>query len=399
MALPKWQKALRWLDSLSALSQNGLDKRLLSSDLGSQEGNLRWLPVFIISAVVWSSPGNFIQTFLSVLWTWVLAQICDEGLLAEGSYLSVVAFARQWMTPLVAFVLGGFVTLSAARWSRTRSIYTFVCGKTREHLMVVAALFQKASYDCETLESTEMLQAYRDKFGRYAVLALELAIRRAQGKTDSMQTKSWLQKLSLVTNDEWDRMVPDERHSTVYAWLLTASHQASVDGFLSMHEAAEMHTSIKATLGAANEMIDSQKDIIPLPYARVVTILVKSYIAICSTEFGMTIANAKYSQQVRAAVPASYVLLSLVAVYLISSCMQALLDLNVLLHSPFADSLGASSQDVSVNQGLNQLRLELLGRPHDQSCIFNETDWEFVETQLPRDEEEGFNTAMCGRSF
>lgn len=400
MLVSKWRKALRWLDSLSGLPPNSLEKRLLGSDLGTQQNNLRWLPVFILSAVVWSSPGNFLQTFLSVLWTWILAQICDEGSLAEGSYFSVVAFARVWMTPLVAFVLGGFVTLSAARWSRTRSIYTFVCGKTREHLMVTAALVQKASHDCETTEATETLYAYRDIFGRYAVLAFELAIRRAQGKMDSMQTKSWLQKLSLVTNDEWDRMVPDERHSTVYAWLLTASHQATVDGVLSPHEATEMYTSIKATLGAANDMIESQKDIMLLPYARVVTCLVKLYIVVCSTEFGMTIASAKYSQQFRDTVPGSYVLLSLVAVYLISSCMQALLDLHVHLHSPFVDSLGNSSQDASVNLGLNQLRMELLGRAsQQQACIFNETDWEFVETQLPRDEEEGFNTGLCGRPF
>jgi hypothetical protein len=342
---------------------------------------------------MWSSPGNFMKAMMSVLWAWVLAQICEVN--QVGNYLSTVKFARTWMTSLVAFVLGGFVTLNVARWSRTRSTYSYLCGKTREHLMVASALVRTNRGDSEMEDGVDKAHAYRDKIGRYTVLALELTIRRAQGKMDSVQTKTWLQKLGLLSEDEWERMVVCDRHTTVYTWLLAVGHQAAAEGMFGQYEASDMSTSIKAALGAANELIDTHRNPMPLPYVQMVTVLVKSYMLICSTEFGMDMASATNLQTFQDGPPTSYIILSLMAVFLLSSCMQGLLDLHAHLHSPFMD-MGSSPQEVTVNQSLNQLRLELLGRSPG-SDFFYEADWEVVESPTghsPRDEEEGFGSAL-----
>jgi hypothetical protein len=245
--------------------------------------------------------------------------------------------------------------------------------------MVASALVGTAKRGSETDDVAEKAQFYREKIGRYTVLSLEMAIRRAQGKMDSIQTKAWLQKLGLLHEDEWDRMVVGDRHTSVYTWLLTVGHQAAADGTLGQHEASALSTSVKAALEAANELIDTQRNPMPIPYAHTISVLVKSYMIICSTEFGMNLANARNSQAFQDGAPTSYVILSLAAVYLISSCMQGLLDLHAHLYSPLLD-IGHSPQEVSINQSLNQLRLELLGRSTGNADPFHEPDWEVVES-------------------
>jgi len=355
-------------DVHNTVSCRGNTKRLAGYSPSGLQYRMGWFPGMLFNCTVWSLPGNMVQCVLAVLNAWFVSVMYKESS-GNNEYLTVITFGRTWVATLVAFVLGGFVIMNVKKWSRKRGMYGLLCGKTREQLITVAAFLQPTSSD---VAASELALAYRKQFGRYAVLALELAIQKARGKMDSEDTKNWLQRLELIVDDEWEKMVPGDRHTTVYFWLLSIAERARVEGLLSQAAAITVFDSVKAGRGSANDLMDLLPNAMPFAYAQMVTFLVKTHTLICSTEFGMKLADARHAPQFKDGVPIDFTILSLLVVFMINACMQGLLDLHTFLHNPFLDHVTGVPHEEIANAGINKLRVELMDqtfcRPRIRSC-------------------------------
>merc|ERR1719247_2474251 len=191
-------------------------------------------------------------------------------------------------------------------------------------------------------------------------MALELGTQKSRGVMDSKESQTWLQDCELLEGDEWSRMIPGDRHTTCYFWCLSIAHQALQEGVLrDGPEANELIESIKSGRGAANDLMDMLPNSMPYPYVQIVTFLVKSHVLLCSTEFGMMLANAKHEPVFKSGVPHSFVVLMLAIVWMVNTYMQSLVDLHIVLHNPFLnDLLGLSHERIAG--GISNLRKELM---------------------------------------
>lgn len=344
-------------DLQTTFSFRGHTWRLAGYSPSGLQYRMGWLPGMLFKCTVWSLPGNMVQAILAVANALLVSCMYREEK-GHTEYLKVISFGRTWMATLVAFVIGGFVIMNVSKWSRKRGTYGLLCGKTREQLISVAAFLQPGSGG-DAATSQRALN-YRRQFGRYTVLALELAMQKARGKMDVEGMKDWLQRLKLIEEDEWERMVPGDRHTTVYFWLLAIAERARADGLLSDQAAMSVFDSVKAARGAANDLMDLLPNSLPFAYAQMVTFLVKTHTLICSTEFGLKLADARHAEQFADGVPVGFTVLSLVVVFMINACMQGFLDLHSFLHNPFLDDVNGVPHEAIANGGINRLRVELM---------------------------------------
>jgi hypothetical protein len=69
------------------------------------------------------------------------------------------------------------------------------------------------------LSEDEHIAHARKMMLRWVVLGFELAVLKGRGLVDAEEGRQLLESLGLVVDDEWDAMVPGERHTTVWFWL------------------------------------------------------------------------------------------------------------------------------------------------------------------------------------
>jgi hypothetical protein len=169
---------------------------------------------------------------------------------------------------VTAFVLGGFVLQALGAWRERRTNYASLCGTSRNLLVQLAAAIPR-----------EEVQV-RAKLGRWVSLALELAVLKARGAMDSEAGRSHLTTNNLLTDDEWEAMVPGDRHTTVLCWILTTAHELQREGLLSDVGTRSISEAVGAMRGQANDLMSSLNRDLPFPYAFVVSFMLQLVILI-----------------------------------------------------------------------------------------------------------------------
>jgi hypothetical protein len=122
-----------------------------------------------------------------------------------------------------------------------------------------------------------------EKLCRWVKLVFELAVLDARGGNGSVEALDFLRYERLVENGEWEKMVPNDRHTTVILWILMELEKLKASGtvinneFVMIDQVCALRancTDIKSSLALDN----------PFPYVHLVGLLVKANIFIYSTK-------------------------------------------------------------------------------------------------------------------
>ena len=172
---------------------------------------------------------------------------------------------------LISFVLAGYVGLVVSTWLTRRRNYATCIGISRN----LTALFAVYIPD-------EIIDVRR-KLCRWVKLVFELAVLDARGGNGSVEALEFLRYERLVEIGEWEKMVPNDRHTTVILWILMELEKLKASGivinneFFLIDQVCALRancTDIKSSLALDN----------PFPYVHLVGLLVKANIFIYSTK-------------------------------------------------------------------------------------------------------------------
>ena len=91
---------------------------------------------------------------------------------------------------------------------------------TRSQVQIQASL----AWD-ESGETTKL----RETLSRWVLLAYELAVLKPRNAMDSDRARDHLKAVGLLEADEWEKMVPGDRHTTVFFWILAKCRQQATE--------------------------------------------------------------------------------------------------------------------------------------------------------------------------
>lgn len=182
---------------------------------------------------------------------------------------------------LIAFLLAGFVTRVLMMWDAKRKNYAALCGCTRELNVQIASFLP-------TTEDKHFIQGARRRLSRWTLLAYELAILKVRDQMDSQETKDYLLKEGLLSDDgEWDLLVPGDRHTTVYYWIQSHFVQLSNAGYIPQEYVLGLSQSVARTRAQANDLMSSVDRDLPFPYVHLCFVLVALNVFLFSTFKGV----------------------------------------------------------------------------------------------------------------
>ena len=175
-----------------------------------------------------------------------------------------MGLAKEEFRFLIAFLLAGFVADTVQKWGRRRTNYASLCGCTRNLLIQIASLVPLGNAD--DADGMPGGIATRRTLGRHVILAFELAVLKSRGHLDSEEGKIFLIAEGLVTEAEWEALIPGDRHTAVFFWIQLALRRLTDDGKLS-HDAFSQCCACAITdmRAQANDLMSSLDRDTPFP--------------------------------------------------------------------------------------------------------------------------------------
>ncbi|CAE7325931.1 bglB [Symbiodinium necroappetens] len=276
---------------------------------------------------------------------------CEAGNVQMCQLEETMKNAKVEFRFLVAFVLAGFVAMTVGTWHSRRTTYASLCGNVR-NLIVQLATFIPVD------KSNQQLMQERRKLGRWVILAFELALQKARGKMDALETREFLESSKTVLPAEWNAMVAGDRHTTVIAWIQQKCVALQKDGVLLAQALPKISEDISSLRGKANDLMGCLEQDKPYAYSSLVGLLVNINLLIMCTWKGVewsiwcrSFGDKLFEQ------PKFWLDLLVLVVWNMS--YRALYDLTTTLHNPF----GARPLDVyheTISKGLRSLAEQMM---------------------------------------
>jgi len=246
---------------------------------------------------------------------------------------------------LVAFVLAGFIAQQVNKWQTKRGLYGKLVGRSRDAVMKASCMLQ---VEPDNTELGSLVKDMRMTVGRHFSLAMEFAILKARGAMDDEAARTFLEGRGLLTMGEWDLLVPGDRHTTVYFWILCACRQARKRGIITDHEFTLIAESISNCRGVANDLLDLLPNGFPFAYTQLVNFITKAFILFIAINGGFTM-NARWRANPNPS--ASFWIGYAIMLWACHACFQGLLDLQYVLHNPFlGDIHGVPHENIVYGQ-------------------------------------------------
>lgn len=190
---------------------------------------------------------------------------------------ATMAEAKGEFRFLIAFLLSGYVSTTLVMWRTRRTNYAALCGNVRNLTIQLASFLPCNKGDEKIMETRRTL-------GRWVILAYELAMLKSRGAMDSEDAFRWLsQDMDLLAPNEWEAMVPGDRHSTVFCWIQTALCQLQQAGTMPKEFVVKTSYDISSIRAQANDLMSSLDRDIPYSYTSLVCILVNINLFIMTT--------------------------------------------------------------------------------------------------------------------
>lgn len=194
----------------------------------------------------------------------------------------------------------------------------------------------------------------RRTMGRYLNLAVELAVLKARGAMDNEElTRPFLEKRGLLLPEEWDRLVPGDRHTTSYFWVLCYARKVRTQGLISDSDFFLLTEAVSECRGKANDLMDMLPNGSPYAYTQLVNFITKAFIFAIAVNagFGMAIARSEVKMDNGAEPPWYWWLHHALVLVFCHACFQGVLELTHILHNPFlGDFLGVSHEEIMYGQ-------------------------------------------------
>lgn len=181
---------------------------------------------------------------------------------------------------LVAFILAGYVATSVGRWKERRKNYASLCGNVRNMLVNLMTFVPLDPMD-------QYLVQKRQNLARWTLLAYELAVAKPRGMMDQDEFREYLAQSDLLHQNEWEKMVPGDRHTTVFSWIQAQIVNMMKQGYLSVLSVQQISLHITSMRAQANDLMSSLDRDTPVPYVIVCGMLVTINIFIMSTWKGI----------------------------------------------------------------------------------------------------------------
>ncbi len=231
---------------------------------------------------------------------------------------------------LSAFILGGFLVSSVQQWLKRRNMYTGVCGATRNLLVNICSLIQD---DHERFLLT-----------RWALLGYELAVLKGRGLIDTTEGKTYLENLSLLRSDEWEKMVDGDRHTTVWFWIQFKAADMARQDEITQFEFQTICNAITLSRHKANDLMSCIDQDQPPPYIFVCGLLININLLIHAVATGIKWAICMYEETASGlSQPGSLFIvwtkprmyIEVILLYLYTFIYAMMFDVCSLLYNPF----------------------------------------------------------------
>ena len=275
-----------------AYVRNGINVRHGTGIFGSVARLLSYDPEYVrelsfftvLDLTVFSSIWFWLQSafYMSITIMLYLLPYDEEF---GASLYQVLELLDDGFRSLLAFVLGGFVSLSVSTWKERRTNYASLIGSSRTLLLLFASLLEPTPHDTE--RDLLARRAAKRTLGRYVLLATELAVLKACAQMDTAAGKLHLERYDLLQEGEWAAMAAGDRHTAVYGWILKLSKRLAGRGMLSQQELKSITDAVVAARGQANDLMSSLNRDVPYPYAQMVGLMMRFYITLASMRFGI----------------------------------------------------------------------------------------------------------------
>jgi len=172
---------------------------------------------------------------------------------------------------LSAFVLAGFILLVISAWRERRCHYTNLCATCKALLLCLASTLP--AWD---KKGDGAIAAARFQLGRWVLAAHEMTVMIARGHANSAQAKEYMTtgEYSLLEPDEWDAMLPDDRNTSIFLWIMMKCKLMMVSGHISPIEFTHILSATTAMRTIAHDLMARLSVDIPYPYASTIGYLV-----------------------------------------------------------------------------------------------------------------------------
>ena len=163
---------------------------------------------------------------------------------------------------LTAILLGGYIVATINMWRLRRINYMILLGSIRNLIIQIGTLVRKHSINKvmnneeEEQENTTWVDE-RHQMMRWAVLGFELAVLKARNEMDTDLGRKYLEGMELLREDEWENMVNEDRHTTVWYWIQRKAVTLTDQGVISSEQPLQtICTMVSCTQGIADDLMN-----------------------------------------------------------------------------------------------------------------------------------------------
>jgi len=135
-------------------------------------------------------------------------------------------------------------------------------GSIRNLIIQIGTLVRKHSINKvmnneeEEQENTTWVDE-RHQMMRWAVLGFELAVLKARNEMDTDLGRKYLEGMELLREDEWENMVNEDRHTTVWYWIQRKAVTLTDQGVISSEQPLQtICTMVSCTQGIADDIMN-----------------------------------------------------------------------------------------------------------------------------------------------
>jgi len=245
---------------------------------------------------------------------------------------------------ITSYMMGGYVGFIVAKWMARRTRYIALVGELKAFMVIMSGTIRGTS-----IEKKRMAAECRRTLVRYSMLTLDLAVLKCRGHMDTDRGKQWMIEEGLIVSEkEWDLMVPGARQHSVINWMATLLTKAVNEELLTPQTQAELNALFIPMRSNASDMLDPIMLDVPFPYAHHLAFLVKCVIISHAVYFGTMVFDSEGERQM------GPVIVAAIFAYIMQCVFQGLVDLQHKLYNPFLEDLNSIPHDV-VLAGLGQL--------------------------------------------
>jgi len=326
--------------------------RVTDVNMKSVSSGLTFLPFSLFPGTVFASWATFLNLILMVGTSFLIAYCFEIPSSSDPSHekakATITLISQTWadgknaIQMLTAFLIGGYISSLVSKWQTKRGLYGKLVGRTRDAIMKTACL---CDFEGDHQKAKIVNQA-RETMVRYFNLALELAVLKSRGAMDDeVKARPFLESRALLKADEWTKLVPGDRHTTVYYWILSWARHCRREGIFTDNEFLLLAETVSDCRGVANDLLDLLPNGYPFAYLQFINLVTKLFIFFLAVTFGFNMALKRSAWQESALgrsgekVPLSYSVVAMVMLFGCHSCYQGLLELQPVLHNPFLGDL------------------------------------------------------------